>query len=122
MPRPKTKDELLKLSEENYKKLITQIIDMEKQGIDMSFDFKGMDHLEGAHWQRDEHVSDVIMHLYAWHHLLIDWIMKNVRALDKPFLPKPYTFKTYGLYNEEIQKKYKDTSLNDALKMIRKTL
>jgi len=118
MPRPKTKDELMELSEENFQKLMDLIQSLDEETKTSTFDFKGLENLKGAHWNRDDNISDVLTHLYAWHQLFINWVMKNTRAIKTPFIPKPYTFKTYGALNIEFNKKYKDTPLKEAIKML----
>jgi hypothetical protein len=119
MSRPKTKDELLYQAQTNFDQLMSLIQGLDKKTRESTFEFKGMQNLKGAHWERDENISDVLTHLYAWHQLLTNWVMKNTRAIKTPFIPKPYTFKTYGALNIEFNKKYKDTHLDEAIKMIK---
>ena len=40
---------------------------------------------------------------------------------EKPFLPEPYNWKTYGDMNVEFWKKHQNTSLEDAIKMVHKS-
>lgn len=118
MPRPQTKEALIELSNKNFDQLINLIKKTDNQIISAPFQFDSDASRQGAHWKRDENISDVLTHLYAWHQLLKNWIMKNIRAIETPFLPAPYTFKTYGKLNLEIQKKYQGTSLEEAIKML----
>lgn len=50
--------------------------------------------------------------------------MKRKKKLiggEKPFLPEPYNWKTYGDMNVEFWKKHQNTSLEDAIKMVHKS-
>ncbi|QWB95482.1 ClbS/DfsB family four-helix bundle protein [Mycoplasmatota bacterium] len=118
MPRPQTKEALIELSNKNFDQLINLIKKTDNQIISAPFQFNSDASRQGAHWKRDENISDVLTHLYAWHQILKNWIMKNIRAIETPFLPAPYTFKTYGKLNLEIQKKYQGTSLEDIIKSL----
>lgn len=54
-----------------------------------------------AHWNRDKNVRDVLVHLYEWHQLLLNWVNANCKGEVKPFLPEPYNWKTYPTMNVE---------------------
>ncbi len=65
-------------------------------------DFKGKE----AHWARDKNLRDVLIHLHEWHRLLLDWVEANRKGEQKPFLPPPYNWTTYGRLNMEFWKKH----------------
>ena len=54
---------------------------------------------------RDKNLRDVLIHLFEWHQLLLLWIESNLNNDQKPFLPLPYNWKTYGELNIEFWKK-----------------
>ncbi|MDE5587600.1 MAG: ClbS/DfsB family four-helix bundle protein, partial [Acetatifactor sp.] len=45
----------------------------------------------------------------------------NLKGENKPFLPEPYNWKTYGNMNVEFQKKHRDTTLEQAKEMLEKS-
>jgi len=47
----------------------------------------------------------------------LNWVHSNQKGEEKPFLPEPYNWKTYGDMNVEFWKKHQNTSLEDATKM-----
>ena len=67
-----------------------------------------------AHWSRDKNLRDILVHLYEWHLLLLNWIKDNSSGEHKPFLPKPYNWKTYPTMNVEFWKKHQSTPLKEA--------
>jgi hypothetical protein len=119
MARAKTKKDLFEQSQGNFDKLLNFIKEMDDDIKASKFDFKDVDTLKGDHWKRDQNISDVLTHIYAWHQLLISWVNKNVRAIKTPFIPLPYTFKTYGQLNMKYNEKYKNTALDEAIKMVK---
>ncbi len=67
-----------------------------------------------AHWSRDKNLRDVLIHLYEWHQLLLNWVKVNRKGERKPFLPKPYNWKTYPAMNVEFWQKHQSTPLTEA--------
>jgi len=118
MPRPKTKQDLMLEGNKQFKKLwelIDSMSDEEKKTI---FNFgENLDKKE-AHWKRDKNIRDVLVHLYEWHELLLNWINANKNGEQKPFLPEPYSWKTYGDMNVEIWKRHQDTPYEKSKKML----
>lgn len=54
--------------------------------------------------------------------MLLEFIDTNLnRGSNAPFLPEPYTWKTYGDMNVEYWKKYQKTLLEDTRKMFEKS-
>ncbi|MBR4172912.1 MAG: ClbS/DfsB family four-helix bundle protein [Clostridia bacterium] len=121
MPRPKTKDELIKAAEENYQKLLTAISDMTEEELATPFDFSGDAGKKEAHWGRDKNLRDVLAHLWEWHGLLIKWFNANVKGKNVPFLSEPYNWKTYGDMNVEFWKKHQKTELCDIKNKLQKS-
>ena len=94
MPRPKTKEDLLLAAKENYEKLQTLISKLSDQELKTPFDFSRDEKKKEAHWRRDKNVRDVLIHLYEWHQLLLNWVHSNQEGQEQPFLPAPYNWKT----------------------------
>lgn len=109
MPRPTTKPDLIKAANEQFNKLWKMIDSMSDDAQCADFAF-GAEMGKEAHWGRDKNLRDVLIHLYEWHQLLLNWVKNNQNGEDKPFLPKPYNWKTYGDMNIEFWKKHQDTS------------
>jgi hypothetical protein len=111
MGRATTKTDLRIASNEQFEKLwklIDSITDEQQNAI---FAFE----------DRDRNVRDVLVHLYEWHQLLLNWINANWKGEQKPFLPEPYNWKTYPQMNVEIWKKHQNTPLIDAKEMLKES-
>ena len=121
MPRPKTKEELMIAAKDNYEKLNTLISKMSAEELNTPFDFSMDEKKKEAHWKRDKNLRDILIHLYEWHQLILNWVYSNQNGEEKPFIPKPYNWKTYGDMNVEFWKKHQNTSLKDATKMFHKS-
>lgn len=91
MARPTTKIELLTAANTQFEKMWKLIDGMtaDEQTAKFCFDITEKD--KEAHWKRDKNLRDVLIHLYEWHQLLINWVNSN-RSGDSitPFLPAPY--------------------------------
>lgn len=111
MARPTTKVQLLEVAEENFNKLFKLIdtIPLEEQDDIFSFE------------DRDRNLRDVLIHLYEWHQLLINWINSNRAGESKTFLPSPYNWKTYPQMNIEFWEKHQTTPLNKAIILLKES-
>lgn len=118
MGRPVTKSELLTAAEENFEKLNEWIASLTERELTTPFDFPDK---KEAHWKRDRNVRDILVHLYEWHMLLLDWVRANQRGEAKSFLPESYNWKTYGSMNLEFWKKHQQTTLEQAEEMLAKS-
>lgn len=118
MARPNNKDEVISLANDTFNKLEVTITSIPKQMLDIPFSFD-LSKEKGEHWKRDKNIKDVIVHLYEWQQLLINWITSNMNGESKPFLPSEYNWKTYGKMNYEILEKHQSTSLDDALNSLK---
>ena len=112
MPRPTIKAELIATANEQFAKMMSLI----EGNFEIHHDivYAGKE----AHWGRDKNLRDVLVHLHEWHELLINWAVPNSNGANKPFLPEPYTWKTYGDMNMEFWKKHQNTSYDEAVKML----
>lgn len=111
MPRPTTKDGLIQTAQMQYDKLADMVEGATQEERTATFLFE----------DRDRNIRDVLIHLYEWHKLFIDWANDNTKGIDRDFLPKPYNWRTYPQMNVEIWKKHQNTSLEDARKMLENT-
>ena len=101
MARPTTKEELLHLSQANYKKLF-HFID---NASDPNKEFP-----EGT---MNRNIRDVLAHLHHWHLLLLHWYEVGMKD-EKPELPaKGSPWKDTQQQNKEIWLKYQNTSLEE---------
>ena len=125
MPRPKSKEDLLIVSKENYGKLIKMIDDMTEKQLNTPFDFSDQPNKKEAHWSRDKNVRDVLIHLYEWHQLMLKFPKNNKDTTTAKsaiaFLPSEYSWKTYGAMNVMFWNKHQITSFEEALKLFKKS-
>lgn len=118
MARPQTKQDLLLAAKEQYAKLFELIKTIPEEKQMQTFDFKDVPTGKEAHWERDKNLRDVLIHLYEWHQLLLNWVEANQKGVEKPFLPKPYNWKTYGQMNVEFWEKHQNTSYEEAQRLL----
>lgn len=118
MPRPNTKSDLISAATKNYEMLNLLISKLTSKELNTPFDFSKDEKKKEAHWGRDKNLRDVLTHLYEWHQLVLNWVNSNQNGVEKPFLPPPYNWKTYGNMNIEFWKKHQNTSLKDATAML----
>lgn len=117
MARPKTKEELINKARDNYKKLNELISSLTEEELNTPFDFSNDEKKKERHWGRDKNLKDVLIHLYEWHQLLLNWVSENKKGNNKPFIKEPYNWRTYGDMNVEFWEKHQNTSLEDAKHM-----
>ena len=118
MGRATTKAELLTSAEAKYQELNELIRTLTEKELGTAFDFTKMKSKTQAHWGRDKNLRDVLVHLYEWHRLLFNWVGANRKGENRPFLPAPYNWKTYGDMNREFWKKHQNTTLEAAKEML----
>ena len=85
MGRPTTKTDLFTAANTNYEKLNTLISELTKQESETPFDFSQDAKKKEAHWKRDKNLRDILIHLYEWHQLLLNWVHSNQNGLSSPF-------------------------------------
>lgn len=119
MPRPTTKTELISTANMQFDKLWALIDSMtqDEQAADFFFEVSEKD--KEAHWRRDKNLRDVLIHLYEWHQLLVNWIKANQDSNGAvAFLPAPYTWKSYGDMNIGFWEKHQGTSYGESREML----
>lgn len=121
MSRPTTKPDLMEAADVNYRKLNDLISGLTEKELQTPFDFSANKNKKEAHWGRDKNLRDVLIHLYEWHSLLLNWVHSNQGGENKPFLPRPYNWKTYGALNMAFWTKHQSTSLEDAKELLQKS-
>ncbi|MCI8483948.1 MAG: ClbS/DfsB family four-helix bundle protein [Lachnospiraceae bacterium] len=121
MGRPTTKKDLIEAATANYEKMNRFISGLTEKELSTPFDFSKDEKKKEAHWKRDQNLRDILIHLYEWHQLLLNWVQTNQEGDEKTFLPQPYNWKTYGAMNVEFWKKHQNTTLEDAEKMLQKS-
>ena len=121
MSRPVTKSELLIAAAKKYEEMNKLISSLSEKELETAFDFTKMKSGKEAHWGRDKNLRDILIHLYEWHQLLLNWVSANEKGEERPFLPAPYNWRTYGEMNVAFWKKHQDTSLEDAKRMLEKS-
>jgi hypothetical protein len=121
MSRATTKTDLVIAANEQFDKLWKLIDTMSEEQQNASFGSEMAAAGKESHWSRDKNMRDVLVHLYEWHQLLLNWINSNRKGEAKPFLPEAYNWRTYPEMNVEFWKKHQKTSLTDAKKMLKES-
>jgi len=119
MPRPTTKTELIAAAKLQWDKMWGMIDALPEEKRLVAFNFGDDPKLKETHWMRDKNLRDVLVHLCEWHQLLLNWTTANFSGEAKPFLPEPYTWKTYGDMNVKFWEKHQSTPYDDAEAMLR---
>lgn len=121
MPRPGSRETLLEAGQVQFEKLQHLIESMTPDELHSAFDFSADASKKEAHWSRDRCLRDVLIHLYEWHRLLLAWVAANQGDNAQPFLPEPYTWKTYGEMNVEFFDRHQSTPLKEARRLVQQT-
>ena len=111
MPRPKNKSELVERSQTNFDDLLQFISSLSISDQNRVFP-KGY---------LNRNIRDVIAHLYHWHLMFENWYKIGMKG-EKPEMPAPgYSWKMTPELNREIQKEYRQISLDDAVDLFKKS-
>lgn len=123
MSRPTTKKDLIEAAAARFEKLWTTIGAMtaEERSAEFAFSEAFTEKHKEAHWKRDKTLRDVLIHLHEWNRLFIEWVDANKSGNDRPFLPEPYTWKTYGEMNVELFRRHQTTLYGTAEKLLRES-
>ena len=114
MARAATKADLLISANGQFEKMWKLMDTMNKEKQVRTFAEEMASAGKEAHWSRDKNLRDVLVHLYEWQQLLLNWVKANSNDERKPFLPEPYNWKTYPTMNVEFWKKHQNTPLEEA--------
>lgn len=118
MARPATKNDLIEASNTQFEKMWNLIDSMTEDERNAAFHFGDKYKGKEAHWSRDKNIRDVLIHLYEWQQLLLNWVESNQKGGAKPFLPEPYNWATYGQMNAGFWEKHQSTSYEDSKEML----
>ena len=119
MSRPTTKQELLTAADGQFDKLWRMIELLTPEERNAPFCFGPEYDCKEAHWRRDQNLRDLLVHLYEWHMLLIDWITANTGGKAQPFLPEPYNWNNYAQMNIAFWQKHQSTPYDNAETMLK---
>lgn len=121
MVRPTTKVDLTTATNDEFKKLWELIDSMSdrEQNADFDFSEEFLQKRKEGHWKRDKNLRDVLIHLYEWHQLLLNWAKSNQQGTTIPFIPEPYNWRTYGQLNIDFVEKHQETSLLKAKELLK---
>lgn len=118
MPRPTNKTDLIFGAINKFEELLNLIDSLTVRELETPFDFSDDVKKTEAHWSRDKNLRDVLVHLYEWHQLIINWVGNNTKGNEVPFLPEPYNWKTYVGMNIGFFEKHQNTTLEQAKEML----
>ena len=111
MARPKTKSELISLSQANFTKLLDYVDTFSKAEQARNFP-KGT---------LNRNIGDVLAHLYHWHLLMSSWYKEGMSGKIPTMPAAGYTWKTLPAYNKLVQKQYRDIGVDKARKLLMKS-
>ena len=77
MARATTKVDLIISANGQFEKMWKLIDSMSEELQTATFAEKMAAMGKEAHWNRDKNLRDVLVHLYEWHQLLLNWINSN---------------------------------------------
>lgn len=108
MPKPKSKKELIEVSQKNYKTLMNLVSGY--SDIEAAKEFP-----EGT---LNRNIRDVLSHLHHWHVMMTNWYEVGMTG-EKPFMPaKGYTWKSLPELNKVIWLEYQNTDLATAKRLL----
>lgn len=103
MARPKSKNELITLSNKNFNNLMNLVMQYSKEERDKEF-------VKGT---LNRNIKDVLAHLHKWHLMMLNWYEIGMKG-EKPNMPtKEHTWKTLPKLNKEIWEEYKDVEFEE---------
>ena len=121
MPRPTTKSDLIDAANDQLTKMWLLIDSMTEEKQNAPFNFGDLSNKKEAHWERDKNMRDLLIHLYEWHQLLLNWVSANQAGVSRPFLPEPYNWKTYPQMNVGFWEKHQSTPYNMSKELVEKS-
>jgi hypothetical protein len=118
MPRPTTKQDLVQAANAEFDRMTRLIGSIAEEDRNKIFTFEIGAGRKEAHWKRDKNIRDVLVHLFEWHQLLLNWADANMRGAPAAFIPEPYSWKTYGDMNVMFWEKHRSTPYGEAMEML----
>ena len=77
MARATTKADLIASANGQFDKMWKLIDGMDEGLQEATFAEEMATMGKEAHWSRDKNLRDILIHLYEWHQLLLNWIKSN---------------------------------------------
>ena len=77
------------------------IVNRTEEEKSKEYDFSGDDRKKEAYWKRDKNLRGVLMHLYEWHQLLLNWL-KNRFEISAQSFYQVNPVQTKNLYEKAI--------------------
>lgn len=111
MARPKTKEQLLEQSQQNYQKLLEHIDALAP--TQQQADFKGD--------TMNRNIRDVLAHLHHWHTLMLEWYRVGMAGEKPPMPARGYTWKTVPDLNRAIWQQYQQTGLDEIRGLVQQS-
>ena len=111
MSRPTNKNDLLTLSQKNYKNLNNFVDSFTEEDKKKEF-------LKGT---MNRNFRDVLAHLHHWHLMMLEWYSIGMKG-EKPDIPaKGYTWKTTPELNRKIWESYRTTDIKEVRPLLDKS-
>lgn len=120
MARPRNKQDLVIASEANYQKLVVLLETFSQEELAGEFNVEHLNKKE-AHWKRDKNTRDVLIHLYEWQQLLLNWVTGNLAGDSVPFLKEGYNWRNYGDMNIRFWEEHQETTYEEALAKLKES-
>lgn len=121
MGRPTNKAELLSAAQSQYTKLGYLLESMSEDELTGLLKYRADSNQKEAHWARDQNIRDVLVHLYQWQEMLLDWVEANRAGNSQPFLPEPYNWRNYAALNDVIRENHQEISVVEAMELLQKS-
>ena len=118
MGRPATKSDLLTAATVNFEKLNELISSLTETERNTPFDFSQDEKKKENHWKRDKNIRDIYIHLYEWHQRLLRWAGSNESGGPKPFIPRPFSWRTNCAMNVAVWRRHQNTARTAARDMV----
>ncbi len=115
MPRAKNKSELLESAKTEFAKLFAFIDTLSPHEQESPF----LNTLKNN--ARDKNIRDILVHLYEWHNLVLDFTRNITRNEPLSFFPRGFNWRTYPKLNLEFHAKHQSTSLESAKALLNKS-
>ncbi|MFW2844668.1 ClbS/DfsB family four-helix bundle protein [Lactiplantibacillus plantarum] len=117
MARPTTKKDLIESSNEQYETLFILLKSIPQKDLTRKFSFD-ISKEKQAHWRRDKNIRDVLIHVYEWHKLMLNWVNNNLAGSESSFFPEGYNWRNYGKLNQIFFDQHQKTSLDEAINLL----
>ena len=108
MPRAKSKESLIKNSQDNFESLFYIINELPSKDILREFTFL----------HREKNIRDVLMHLYYWHKMMLSWYKKGMAGETFLMPAREYTWRQTPELNQILFLKYQNITYEEANELL----